>query len=173
VVSLTVKATTGTGNPHIQDWFIGSTNSAFFDAFGNFQLASGGGFSANNGYIAGGSFEFASHGGAIVDTQTAPTIAGSGCGGSAASILVNNGTAAFKIGVGSTPSSACTITMPAATTGWNCSATDITTDSTSVFLQKQTGAESTTSVTITNYNDTATATAFVASDVLKVICRAD
>jgi hypothetical protein len=63
--------------------------------------------------------------------------------------------------------------MPAATTGWNCSANDITTNTTSVFVQKQTGAESTTSVTITNFNDVAVATAFVASDVLKVTCIAD
>lgn len=106
-------------------------------------------------------------------SPTAPTIAGAGCGGSAASIVAPNGTAAFKINVGTTPGSACTITMPAATTGWNCFATDITTNSTSVFLQKQTGAESTTSVTITNFSDVAAATAFVASDILKVSCHAD
>ena len=109
----------------------------------------------------------------LVSSNTAPTIAAAGCGGGAASILVSNGTAAFKIGVGTTPGSACTITMPSATTGWNCHATDITTNSTSVFLQKQTGAESQTSVTITNFSDVAVATAFVASDVLKVQCAAD
>lgn len=109
----------------------------------------------------------------VLISPTAPTIAAAGCGGAAASITVNNGTAAFKIGVGTTPGSACTFTMPTATTGWNCFATDITTNSTSVFLQKQTGAESTTSVTITNFSDVAVATAFVASDVLKVACTAD
>lgn len=106
-------------------------------------------------------------------STTAPTIAAAGCGGGAASIVVSNGTGAFKVNVGTTPGSACTITMPAATTGWNCFATDITTNSTSVFLQKQTGAESQTSVTITNFNDVAVATAFVASDILKVSCHAD
>lgn len=106
-------------------------------------------------------------------TITAPTIAAAGCGGGAASIVSPNGTIAFKINVGTTPGSACTITMPGATTGWNCFATDITTNSTSVFLQKQTGVESTTSVTITNFNDVAVATAFVASDILKVSCHAD
>lgn len=111
--------------------------------------------------------------GTLLLSQTAPTIAAAGCGGAAASITVNNGTAAFKVGVGTTPGSACTITMPSATTGWNCFATDITTNSTSVFLQKQTGAESQTSVVITNFNDVAVATAFVASDVLKVSCYAD
>jgi hypothetical protein len=105
-------------------------------------------------------------------SSTAPTIAGAGCGGSAASIVTGN-TAAFKVNVGATPGSACTITMPAATTGWNCTANDITTQSTGVFLQKQTGAESTTSVVITNFSDVAAATAFTASDILKVQCSAD
>lgn len=106
-------------------------------------------------------------------TNTAPTIAGAGCGGSAATISVQNGTAAFKIGVGTAPGSACTVTMPTATTGWNCSAVDITTNSTSVFLQKQSGAENASQITITNYNDVAAATAFVANDVVKVACWAD
>jgi len=106
-------------------------------------------------------------------SSTAPTIAAAGCGGAAASIVVANGTAAFKINVGTTPTSACTITMPAATTGWNVTCNDITTQSTSVFVQKQTGAESTTSATITNFNDVAVATAFVASDILKCTASAD
>lgn len=104
---------------------------------------------------------------------TAPTIAAAGCGGGAASIIVSNGPGAFKVNVGTTPGSACTLTLPAATTGWNCSCNDITTQSTAVFVQKQTGAESTTSVTITNFNDVAVATAFVASDILKCSCLAD
>jgi len=111
--------------------------------------------------------------GALWYSVSNPTIAGAGCGGSAASIVTANGTAAFKINVGTTPSSACTFTMPAAATGWNVSCNDITTQSTSVFVQKQTGAESTTSVTITNFNDVAVATAFAASDVLKCIATAD
>lgn len=111
--------------------------------------------------------------GSIWASPTIPTIAAAGCGGAAASIIVANGTLAFKIGVGTTPGSACTITMPAATTGWNVHCDDITTQSTSVFVQKQTGAESTTSVTITNFSDVAVATAFVASDVLKCTAAAD
>jgi len=109
----------------------------------------------------------------IIMSATTPTIAAAGCGGAAASILANNGTAAFKIGVGTTPGSACTVTLPAATTGWNCSASDITTQTTAVSMQRQTGAESTTSVTITNFSDLTVATAFVANDVLKVTCFAD
>jgi len=109
----------------------------------------------------------------VLFSPTAPTIAAAGCGGAAASVVVSNGTAAFKINVGTTPTSACTITMPTATTGWNVTCNDITTQSTAVFVQKQTGAESTTSVTITNFNDVAVATAFVASDILKCTASAD
>lgn len=109
----------------------------------------------------------------VLVSATAPTIAGAGCGGSAASITASNGTAAFKIGVGTAPTSACTITMPAATTGWNCWASDITTQSTTVSMQRQTGAESTTSVIITNFSDVTAPASFVANDVLKVGCLAD
>lgn len=106
-------------------------------------------------------------------SNTAPTIAAAGCGGAAASIVVNNGTGAFKVNVGTTPGSACTLTFPSATTGWNVTCNDITTQSTSVFVQKQTGAESQTSVTITNFSDVAAATAFTASDILKCTAAAD
>lgn len=109
----------------------------------------------------------------LADSVTSPTIANSGCGGAAASISSSNGTTSFKINVGTTPGSACTFTMPTATTGWNVKCDDITTQSTSVFVQKQTGAESTTSVTITNFSDVAVPTAFVASDILKCTARAD
>ena len=104
---------------------------------------------------------------------TAPTIAAAGCGGSGASITAGIGTAAFNIGVGTGPTSAgCTVTMPAASTGWNCSVNDMTTVSTTVFVQKQTGAISTTSVTFQNFSDVAAATAPSASDVYHVVCMA-
>jgi hypothetical protein len=109
---------------------------------------------------------------ALLISPTAPTIAGAGCGGSAATILSNNGTASFTINTGTAPTTACTVTMPAAATDWNCYATDYTTNSTSVFLQKQTNAISTTSVTITNFNDVAVATNFVANDKVRVSCFA-
>jgi len=110
--------------------------------------------------------------GSVLFSSTAPTIAAAGCGGAAASIPVNNGTASFNINVGTTPTSACTVTMPTATNGWNCSAVDVTTNSTSVFLQKQSPAASqtTTQIVITNFNDVAVATAFVASDIVRVAC---
>jgi hypothetical protein len=108
----------------------------------------------------------------LLASATAPTIAGAGCGGSAASIPNNNGTAAFEINVGTTPGSACTVTMPAAAHGWACSAVDVTTNSTSVFYQKQSpaGSQSATQIVITNFNDVAVATAFTASDVVRVSC---
>jgi hypothetical protein len=55
----------------------------------------------------------------LLISTTAPTIAGAGCGGSAASIANNNGTAAFTINVGTAPTSGgCTITLPTAANGW-------------------------------------------------------
>lgn len=106
-------------------------------------------------------------------SQTAPTIAAGGCGGAAASILDSNGTAAFAVGVGTAPGTTCTITMPTAAHRWVCQGTDITTNSTSVSQVKQTSASTTTSLVLTNYSDVSVATAFVASDVLQVICAAD
>lgn len=107
----------------------------------------------------------------LLISSTAPTIAAGGCGGAAASIPNNNGTSAFTVNVGTTPTAACTITLPAATTGWACFATDITTKTTAVFVQAQTGG-STTSATITNYNDVAVAANFTASDILRMSCTA-
>lgn len=107
-------------------------------------------------------------------SQTAPTIAGAGCGGSAASIPNSNGTAAFTINVGTAPASTgCTVTMPAAAHGWACTVTDITTNSTSVSLQKQVSAASpTTSVLLKNFSDVSIATAPTASDIYQVLCGA-
>lgn len=103
--------------------------------------------------------------------KASPTIAAAGCGGAAASIPNANGTAAFTVNVGTTPTTACTITFPtAAAVGWACFVNDITTNSTSVFLQKQSGGTTTTAI-LTNYSDVAVATAFVASDILRVSCH--
>lgn len=105
-------------------------------------------------------------------TPFAPTIAGNGCGGGGASIAANNGPASFSINVGTAPATACTFTLPiAAVSGWNCIASDLTTSSTSVFLQKET-ATTTTTATITNFNDVAVGSNFVAGDTLAVSCFA-
>lgn len=103
-------------------------------------------------------------------SATAPTIS-SGFG-TGASVPNNNGTAAFTINVGTGGSaSSGVIGLPAAAHGWNCYATDITTNSTSVFVTKQT-ASTTTSATIGNFSDVAVATAWTASDILAVSCFA-
>jgi hypothetical protein len=110
---------------------------------------------------------------ALLLSNTAPTIAAAGCGGSAASISANNGTAAFDINVGTGPASTgCTVTMPSATTGWNCFVNDRTTISTAVSMQKQTGAISATSVILQNYSDITVATAPSANDIYHVACTA-
>jgi hypothetical protein len=105
-------------------------------------------------------------------TPFAPTIAANGCGGTGASIASNNGPASFSINLGTAPGKACTFTLPiTASTGWNCTASDLTTSSTGVFLQKQTATTNTTA-TITNFNDVAVASNFVAEDTLAVSCFA-
>ena len=104
---------------------------------------------------------------ALIQT-TAPTIA-SGFGTSP-SVPSNNGPAAFTVNVGTGGSaSSGVVTLPTATTGWSCNATDVTTKSTSVFLTKMT-AETTTSATFTNYNTAGAATAWTASDILVINC---
>jgi len=110
----------------------------------------------------------------LLISATAPIIAAAGCGGSAATVNFQNGTAAFEINVGTAPSSACTITMPAAAHHWICDANDITTNSTTVFYQKQSPAASqtTTQVMITNFSDVAAASVFIANDLLDVSCHA-
>ena len=103
-------------------------------------------------------------------SRTAPTIS-SGFGTSP-SVTANNGTAAFRInvGTGGTATSGV-IGLPTAANGWNCYATDITTNSASVFLTKQT-ASTTTTATLGNFNTSAAATAWTASDILAVSCFA-
>lgn len=123
------------------------------------------------GGIFSGPFFFGRSGNILLNPG-APSIPDNGCGGSGASILLSNGTAAFTVNVGSRPGSTCTIKMPTAANDWICSAVDVTSNSTSVFLQKLT-ATSAGSITITNYNHAATATAFVTSDKLKVMCLAE
>ena len=106
----------------------------------------------------------------LVVSGTAPTI-GSGFGTSPG-ITFSNGTAAFQVNVGTGGSaSSGVVSMPAATNGWSCSVSDVTTQSTSVFLTKQT-ATNTNSVTVKNYNTAGAATAWVASDKLNFNCTA-
>lgn len=107
--------------------------------------------------------------GALTDSATAPTIS-SGFGTSPS--VTAGGATAFRInvGTGGTANSGV-IGLPAATNGWNCDCTDITTKSATVFLCKQT-AGSTTSATVGNYDAAGAAAAWAASDILAVKCRA-
>lgn len=100
----------------------------------------------------------------------APTVTSAG---TSPSVTDNNGSCSFAVNVGTGGSaSAVVLGLPTAVTGWTCAASDVTTQSTSVFLQKQT-ASSASAATITNYNASGAATAFVASDKLRVSCHAD
>ena len=101
-------------------------------------------------------------------SATAPAIS-SGFG-ARPSIVHSNGTAVFTInvGTGGTATSGV-IGLPRAKNGWAVHCDDITTQSTSVFVTKQT-ATSAISATLTQYSAAAVATPWAASDVL--VCQA-
>ena len=129
-----------------------------------------------NNFIAGsgGFYGNAFVGGEIRDagnrltllSNTAPTIS-SGFGTTPA--ITANNTSAFKIviGTGGTASSGV-ITLPAATNGWIADANDVTNNA--LFVTSQ-SAETTTSVTLTNYSRTTGAvTPWTAGDEIHVRC---
>lgn len=103
-------------------------------------------------------------------SATAPTIAAAGCGGAAASIAANNGTAAFSVNVGTTPGTTCTITLPTSVNGWVCDAFDFTNPTTGGgYYVKETGG-TTTTIVLTFFSTAGAATAPTASDVVRVKC---
>ncbi len=100
---------------------------------------------------------------------TAPTVASGGC--TSPTAVTSNGTASFSVGVGTSCSGSqpLVFTLPAATRGWTCTARNETNGATS--SPAQSGALSTTSVTITNYSRTlGTAAAWTDADVVTVTC---
>lgn len=100
---------------------------------------------------------------------TAPTLASGGC--TSPTAVTSNGTAAFSVGVGTSCSGSqpLVFTLPAATTGWQCTARNQTSPTGSSPAMSST--VSTTSVTITNYSRTlGTAAAWTDSDVVVVSC---
>ena len=106
----------------------------------------------------------------LLVSQTAPTI-NSGFGTSPL-IAANNGPAAFTVNVGTGGSaSSGVIGLPTATNGWNCKAVDTTTQSANVAQTIQT-AQSTSSVTLSSFNDVMASHAWAASDILLVNCLA-
>lgn len=102
---------------------------------------------------------------------TAPTIS-SGFGGTP-SIVASNGTAAFTINVGTGGvATSGVIGLPStASNGWSCDCRDLTTQSATVYLCKQTATTASTA-TIGNFDAAGAAAAWVASDVLSVTCWA-
>ena len=100
---------------------------------------------------------------------TAPTLASGGC--TSPTAVTSNGTAAFSVGVGTSCSGSqpLVFTLPAATTGWQCSARNQTNPAGSAPAMSST--VSTTSVTITNYGrTTGLAAAWTDADVVVVSC---
>ena len=106
----------------------------------------------------------------LIGSKTAPTISSGFCSTSP-SIVANNGTWAFTIGVGTSCSgSTGTLGMPTAATGWVCSFADVTTPAS--YVISQTGGTAST-VTLTSYaRTTGVASNFTASDVIRAMCAA-
>jgi hypothetical protein len=101
--------------------------------------------------------------------SNAPTIS-SGFGTSP-SVSHSNGTAAFTINVGTGgTASTGTIGLPAAFTGWHVECTDVTTQSATVDVTRQTGVGTTTTVPIGNFTSGGIAGAWGSADVL--VCGA-
>lgn len=119
----------------------------------------------NEGFVGADGF---TQNGRVMVSATAPTIS-SGFGTNP-SIVTSNGTAAFTINVG-TGGTAQTgvIGLPTATTGWSVYCADVTTQSSTVFVTKQT-ASATTSATIGLFDAAGAAAAWTASDIL--VCQA-
>lgn len=107
-------------------------------------------------------------GSAIVFSATAPTVS-SGFG-SGASITAGNATSfRLNVGTGGTAQNGV-VGLPTASTGWNCTARDITTNAS--FVTDQT-ASSTSTATFQNYSrTTGLAIAWTASDILAISCAA-
>lgn len=88
------------------------------------------------------------------------------------SVVTSNGTAGFQVNVGTSCTGVSTIglTMPAATTGWSCQARNVSNGASSA--PAQTGAVSTTAITITNFaRTTGLAADWTDSDVVEISCQ--
>jgi hypothetical protein len=116
---------------------------------------------------AGTFFSFGS--GHVLQSATAPVI---GTCGTTPSIVASNGSAAFTVNVGTGgTATTCTVTMPAATTAWGCTAfpNGAPQAAAEVFVVPT----STTVITISNFTaSTGAALAFPASAVYNLNCTA-
>jgi hypothetical protein len=106
----------------------------------------------------------------LVNSSTAPTVAGGACGGSAAAVTGNNGNTAVYFSVGTAPGTTCTIGFPAGTHGWYCTATDLTNPTTGGGFYIKTTSNTTTTAVLTFYNTAGVATAPTASDSILASC---
>lgn len=104
-------------------------------------------------------------------SNTAATISAAGGLGTSPSITAN-GSAVMDITAGSSTSAATfTIGLPTAANGWVCNGSDITTNSATVFIIKQSGGSATTAV-MGVYSDAAVLSAPVAADHIRLQCLA-
>jgi len=109
--------------------------------------------------------------GRLLISAANPTIA-SGFGSGAVVTGNSNGTAAFTVYVGTGGTAQFGyVTLPAAPTGWNCTCTDISTYSSSVFQCRATPG-ATTSVGLINLNSSGSSAAWGSGDILDVSCFA-
>jgi hypothetical protein len=95
---------------------------------------------------------------------TAPSITG---GGTGAAIGVSAGTAAFTYTVGTGPVTTVTFTLPAATDGWRCTASDLTTNTEVI---DESGTTTTTAVMTFYLRTTGIATQPTAGDTIVASC---
>jgi len=109
----------------------------------------------------------------LLCASATPTIS-SGFGTSPSIPAPANGSCAFTVNVGSggtASSGVIGLGPPFASTGWNCSCNDVTTQSATVDKCKQTGT-TISSATIGNFNSAGAAAAWVANDIVTVSCFA-
>lgn len=158
----------------------GSTGGAV--RFSGTYLSNGGGggqmyvgtsYNGTDGSIETGTVAIHSSFGAIAGrktiSSTAPTLASGGC--TSPTAVTATGTSRFSVGVGTgcSGSQPLVFTLVATTNGWACTAQDSSNSASNA--PRQTGAVSTTSVTITNFAaTTGLATAWTDSDVVVVKC---
>ena len=111
-------------------------------------------------------------GGTLLISATEPTLSGFG---TSPSVTAFNGTAAFAIDVGTGGvATTGTITLPAATTGWNCYVENVTGTGANRLDQRtvQTGGTTTTAVVQNQTVTTGVALVWTASDELRLACFA-
>ncbi len=109
--------------------------------------------------------------GVVLIGQAAPTIS-SGFG-SSPTISIANGTASFRINVGTgAAASQGIVGLPTATTGWNCFVNDLTASAAHVAYNTVQLSSTTTTATVENQTkSTGAAVAWGASDIIELSCH--